>query len=236
MKNKNQLESGRSMVEMLGVLAVIGVLSVGGIAGYKYAMKKIFKNDMLSLYTQIHAAVNASLINEKSSLHCCTLPTPGSAYNNCSSDSGNWQADQYDEICSYLDSKYCHTKSDFSAHGNYGFHINHRSDSDASRYLYWSYMTYDRPSAGKSFYNINMTFKDQEVCTEVYNSILSSPALTENLEGVASYRSQDYGYYDPYNIPESAKKPCSPWHNVPYYSFSMFYNLDSLIYCLQEEE
>lgn len=33
-------ESGRSMVEMLGVLAIIGVLSVGGIAGYSKAMNK----------------------------------------------------------------------------------------------------------------------------------------------------------------------------------------------------
>ena len=31
---KRHMESGRSMVEMLGVLAVIGVLSIGGIAGY----------------------------------------------------------------------------------------------------------------------------------------------------------------------------------------------------------
>jgi Tfp pilus assembly protein PilE len=38
MKNIN--ESGRSMVEMLGVLAIIGVLSVGGIAGYSKAMNK----------------------------------------------------------------------------------------------------------------------------------------------------------------------------------------------------
>ena len=30
---KNINESGRSMIEMLGVLAIIGVLSVGGIAG-----------------------------------------------------------------------------------------------------------------------------------------------------------------------------------------------------------
>lgn len=36
MLKRNQL--GRSMVEMLGVLAIIGVLSVGGIAGYRYAM------------------------------------------------------------------------------------------------------------------------------------------------------------------------------------------------------
>ncbi len=33
-------ENGRSMVEMLGVLAIIGVLSVGAIAGYSKAMMK----------------------------------------------------------------------------------------------------------------------------------------------------------------------------------------------------
>ncbi len=38
MKNNNQ--SGRSMIEMLGVLAIIGVLSIGGIAGYSKAMAK----------------------------------------------------------------------------------------------------------------------------------------------------------------------------------------------------
>ena len=35
---ENQSQSGRSMVEMLGVLAIIGVLSLGGIVGYKLAM------------------------------------------------------------------------------------------------------------------------------------------------------------------------------------------------------
>lgn len=38
-KIKNE-ESGRSMVEILGVLAIIGILSVGGIAGYSKAMAK----------------------------------------------------------------------------------------------------------------------------------------------------------------------------------------------------
>ena len=39
MIKNNQI--GRSMVEMLGVLAIIGVLSVGGIAGYSKAMENI---------------------------------------------------------------------------------------------------------------------------------------------------------------------------------------------------
>lgn len=33
-------QSGRSMMEMLGVIAIIGVLTVGGIAGYSKAMEK----------------------------------------------------------------------------------------------------------------------------------------------------------------------------------------------------
>ena len=44
--NKN--ESGRSMVEMLGVLAIIGVLSVGGIAGYRMAMNKYKANELIN--------------------------------------------------------------------------------------------------------------------------------------------------------------------------------------------
>ena len=45
-------ESGRSMVEMLGVLAIIGVLSVGGIAGYTMAMNKYRANEALSYGSQ----------------------------------------------------------------------------------------------------------------------------------------------------------------------------------------
>ncbi len=39
-------ESGRSMIEMLGVLAIVGVLSVGGILGYTKAMSK-YRTDKL---------------------------------------------------------------------------------------------------------------------------------------------------------------------------------------------
>ena len=41
-------ESGRSMVEMLGVLAIIGVLSIGGIAGYTMAMNRFQANEVLN--------------------------------------------------------------------------------------------------------------------------------------------------------------------------------------------
>ncbi|MDY4885490.1 MAG: type II secretion system protein [Alphaproteobacteria bacterium] len=48
-------QSGRSMVEMLGVLAIIGVLSVGAIAGYSKAMMKYKLNQ--------HAVAVNMLIN-----------------------------------------------------------------------------------------------------------------------------------------------------------------------------
>ncbi|MBQ9738029.1 MAG: hypothetical protein IJV75_00740 [Alphaproteobacteria bacterium] len=45
---KQNYESGRSMVEMLGTLAIVGVLSVGGIAGYSYGMDKYRANTIIN--------------------------------------------------------------------------------------------------------------------------------------------------------------------------------------------
>ena len=44
---------GRSMIEMLGVLAIIGVLSVGGIAGYSKAMEKFKINKTIQQIAEI---------------------------------------------------------------------------------------------------------------------------------------------------------------------------------------
>ena len=52
-------QSGRSMIEMLGVLAIIGVLSVGGIAGYSKAMNKYRINKAIEQITLIAGNVRA---------------------------------------------------------------------------------------------------------------------------------------------------------------------------------
>jgi len=44
--DKKYNQSGRSMIEMLGVLAIVGVLSAGGIAGYSMAMQS-YKTNLL---------------------------------------------------------------------------------------------------------------------------------------------------------------------------------------------
>ena len=50
---RTNTQSGRSMIEMLGVLAIIGVLSVGGIAGYSKAMSKFKINKSIDQISQI---------------------------------------------------------------------------------------------------------------------------------------------------------------------------------------
>ena len=64
-------ENGRSMVEMLGVLAIIGVLSIGAIAGYSKAMMKyklnqhaqavnLLINNLLSIKDKLQYIPNGS--------------------------------------------------------------------------------------------------------------------------------------------------------------------------------
>ena len=48
MNSKNLNESGRSMVEMLGVLAVMGLLTIIAIAGFKIAMNKAKANNLVA--------------------------------------------------------------------------------------------------------------------------------------------------------------------------------------------
>ena len=53
----NSIQQGRSMVEMIGVLAIIGVLSVGAISGYASAMNKHKLNKLTQQYNTLIAAV-----------------------------------------------------------------------------------------------------------------------------------------------------------------------------------
>lgn len=58
-------EAGRSMIEMLGVLAIIGVLSVGGIAGYSKAMEMYKMNKVIDEYSSVFFELQKFRINRK---------------------------------------------------------------------------------------------------------------------------------------------------------------------------
>ena len=57
---------GRSMIEMLGVLAIIGVLSVGGIAGYSKAMEMYKLNKWKEDFITFTFNLKTAYINSKS--------------------------------------------------------------------------------------------------------------------------------------------------------------------------
>ena len=58
-------ETGRSMVEMLGVLAIVGTLSVGGVYGYGVAMKKHKANELLHQASMLATTVSAQIETDK---------------------------------------------------------------------------------------------------------------------------------------------------------------------------
>ena len=59
---------GRSMIEMLGVLAIIAVLTVGGIAGYSKAMEKWKENKVIGEYSYLMQGIIEHL-NDFEKLH-----------------------------------------------------------------------------------------------------------------------------------------------------------------------
>lgn len=59
-------EKGRSMIEMLGVLAIVGILSVGGIAGYSKAMAKYKTTRLVNDISEIVMNIRSLYMNQQS--------------------------------------------------------------------------------------------------------------------------------------------------------------------------
>lgn len=72
-------ESGRSLVEMLGVLAIMGILTVGGIAGFNYAMTRHYANEIISAAKE-RAIIGASQKLQGSPLSLGEFPETIGAY------------------------------------------------------------------------------------------------------------------------------------------------------------
>ena len=78
------------MIEMLGVLAIVGVLSVGGIAGYSKAMEKFKINKTIDQVSHIVANVRTLYaqqtsydgLNSKTAYQMGVIPSELGSYNN----------------------------------------------------------------------------------------------------------------------------------------------------------
>lgn len=72
------LEKGRTMVEMVAVLAIIGVLSVGGLLGWRYAMAKIEANRIMD--DVLMMAANAPRFKDVSKIPLMYEPSADKQY------------------------------------------------------------------------------------------------------------------------------------------------------------
>ena len=78
MKMYKKVQSGRSMVELLGVLSVIGLLSLAGIYGYRYAMKKHLQNELKTgLMTRAISVSAQMLVGQRPSIEDFSLDVKG---------------------------------------------------------------------------------------------------------------------------------------------------------------
>lgn len=64
MTKKNFMQLGRTMMEMLGVLVIVGVLSIVGISGYQKAVTKMRADELMNLAMKVyHEAVARNVMN-----------------------------------------------------------------------------------------------------------------------------------------------------------------------------
>ena len=87
-KVNSKSQKGRSMVEMLGVLAIIGVLSVGGVYGYGVAMKKHKANELLHQASMLATTISAKALTNDGVLPETITDFGNSGYATTLSDNG----------------------------------------------------------------------------------------------------------------------------------------------------
>ena len=73
----NNNQNGRSMIEMLGVLAIIGMLSVGAIGGYTVAMQSFRSNEALDLIQKTSVQIRTTFNEKYTDLNCAVLKSIG---------------------------------------------------------------------------------------------------------------------------------------------------------------
>ena len=88
-RNYKKSQTGRSMVEMLGVLAIVGVLSVGGVYGYGVAMKKHKANELLHQASMLATTISAQAMTNDGKLPETTTSFGNSSYGNFSTSVTN---------------------------------------------------------------------------------------------------------------------------------------------------
>ena len=178
-------EQGRSMVEMLGVLAIIGVLSVGGISGYSKAMAK-FK------LTKAQDQISMLLMNIRTAF--ATMPT----YSGLSNDTAiSYNIAPTDMVPNTASSAINHafggpvtiTATSIGAATNQYFSI---KLANLGREACVSLASSDWGTDGLYYMIVNET---KHSAQEIPLSFISAGDKTKNCKEKGSYNSIDWIYY-----------------------------------------
>ena len=100
------IESGRTMVEMLGVLAIIGVISAGGLYGYNVAMKRLRANELLNEANTQAVLVASALMSNPNPENPPSIDAPTSPYGTFG-NSFELDGDKFKLMVSDLDKDTC---------------------------------------------------------------------------------------------------------------------------------
>ena len=179
---KNQL--GRSMVEMLGVLAIIGVLSIGGIAGYRYAMQQIETNKVLDVFRYVYTAAFSAYYHPNSFTSCCSFDSfglEGNYLTGCVQNGADWREQQRDEIKTYLPASYCATlQAKYCMLEGREW----RYEDKRLGWVVYSVMRNQKPVLVISMYLPGKNKKN--ICLDMIHKITGDPIYSQNLWGIGT--------------------------------------------------
>lgn len=167
---KTRAQHGRSMVEMLGVLAIIGVLSIGGIAGYRYAMRQIAYIQISDFIDQIFLFLLKEYHQptEASDLHCYNTDNSGYIV--------------FDETCRHIDKKFCPDNGTKTSY-NGRYFIDHGKESD----LYFGWEIIQGFTHNANFWGqmveLDLWTSSPEMCKFVLNKINGNDDYVSIIKG-----------------------------------------------------
>lgn len=167
-------ESGRSMVEMLGVLAVMGVISIGVVAtGFRLARDQMRANEARDLINYLVLGIDQEIQND-TELSCCV--SGATQAGNCPNPVD--KSEITDQICQrYLPPHLCTSKPSY---------LSSFKGAKTAMGIGWTFL----PSInnGKPNVQINFTFPADEgdntyLCRTILETIGSSSFLKERVHG-----------------------------------------------------
>lgn len=155
-------QKGRSMVEMVGVLFVVGLLSIIGVFTYRMVMKRVS-------YTKIEDFVDQFFTTIMREYY---LPTKSSELHCFKTSEGSYSKNALNYICKSLDAEFC--EGEQVSYSGYYF-MDHGKNSD----LYFGWEVTPGHPTNKTFLVASFWTSSSDMCEHVLNYIQARDSYWE---------------------------------------------------------